>query len=518
MANGALKKWENLKMAMSSRRKVLAAGLVMLLAGSLVGTEATAQSGTIRTAQSVDVLTLDPSKNTAAFALNVYQNVFGTLAVINRDGSVGADVAESWKAEKDNTVWTFKIRPGMKFHNGDPVTVDDIVWTYEKILGEAKSPVRSYIKAVAAVEKVGSDSVRITTKTPFATFNRTVSLVSILPRKAYTDLGEKKFALKSIGSGPFKITEWVKDSHLNLEANTAYWGGSPKVKSLVFRPMPSEAARAAALSTGEIDVVPVLPPPLVDSLSKQRGVKVVKVVSNRVIYIAYNQNTKPLDNVKLRRAILHAVDREAITTNLLRGLGVPIGQLSPPVMFGHDPSIGVPKFDPEMSRRLVKESGYDGSQILFQYPNNRWAFADQTSQAIVGYLGDVGINLKLQSMEMAALFPLWLSNKLPEMYLFSLGISIMDADLLLNLNYESETMHAYWSTPEVDRLAKEQRATTDPAKRKDLISKIWQIDRENAIYAPLYNEIHAYGIRDCVDWTPRPDERTLYKDATSTCS
>ena len=505
-------------MAMVSRKKVLAASLVTFIVGGFVGNEATAQSGIIRTAQSVDVLTLDPSKNTAAFSLNVYQNVFGHLAVIERDGSVGADVAESWKAENDATVWTFKIRPGMKFHNGDPVTVDDVVWTYQKIMADTRSPVASYIKAVTAVEKIGSDSVRITTNTPFATFDRTVSLVSILPQRAYTDLGEEKFALKSIGSGPFKITEWVKDSHLNLEANTDYWGGSPKVKTVVFRPMPSEAARAAALSTGEIDVVPVLPPPLVDSLSRQPGIKIVKVASNRVIFIAYNQNTKPLDNVKLRRAILHAVDREAITTNLLRGLGNPIGQLAPPVMFGHDPSIDVPTFDPEMARRLVKESGYDGGQILFQYPNNRWAFADQTAQAIVGYLKDVGIDLKLQSMEMAALFPLWLSNKIPEMYLFSMGISIMDADLLLNLEYESETMHAYWSTPEVDRLAKEQRAQTDPAKRKEIISKIWRIDRENAVFAPLYNEIHAYGIRDCVDWTPRPDERLLFKDASSTCS
>ena len=494
------------------------AGSAALVCGLIIaGSPAAAQQGKIRVAQSVDVFTLDPSKNTAAFSLNVYQNVFGHLSVIEADGSVSPSVAESWTAEKNATVWTFKIRPGIKFHNGEPLTVDDVVWTYRTVLDDPKSPVRSYLKAVTGVEKVDGSTIRITTNSPFSTFDRQVSLVSIMPQKAYTEMGSEKFAVAPIGSGPFKVKEWVKDSFLELEAFSDYWEGAPGVKTVIFRPMPSEASRAAALASGEIDIVPVLPPPLVDSMSKMDGIKVVKVPSNRVIFIAYNTNTAPLGNIKLRQAILHGVDREAITTKLLRGLGIPIGQLAPPVTFGHDPSMGVPEYDPELARKLVKESGYDGKPILFQYPNNRWAFADQTAQAIVGYLDEIGIKLKLQSMEMAALFPLWIANEIPSMYLFSMGLSILDADLLLNLEYESETMHSYWSSEEVDRLAKQQRAEPDLAIRKEIFSKIWKIDRENAVFAPLYNEIHAYGIRDCVDWTPRPDERLPFKNAKSTC-
>ena len=135
----------------------------------------------------------------------------------------------------------------------------------------------------------------------------------------------------------------------------------------------------------------------------------------------------------------------------------------------------------------------------------------------VGYLGEIGIELKLQSMEMAALFPLWIANEIPSMYLFSMGLSTLDADLLLNLEYESKTMHSYWSSEEVDRLAMQQRAQPDQELRKKIFSKIWRIDRENAVFAPLYNEIHAYVVRDCVDWTPRPDERLRFKKAKSTC-
>ena len=492
--------------------------LVVLVCGLLLTfNPAQAQQGKIRVAQSVDVLTLDPSANTAAFALNVYQNVFGHIAVINANGSVSPSVAASWTAENDAKVWTVKMRPGMKFHNGEPVTVDDVVWTLQYILGNPKSPVRAYFRAVTGVEKIDNSTLRITVNTPFATFARTMSLASIMPQQAYEDLGPEGFAVAPIGSGPFMVKEWVKDDFLELEAFGDYWEGAPSVKTVVFRPMPSEASRAAALASGDIDIVPVLPPPLVDSLSRVDGVKIVRVPSNRVIFMAYNTNNAPLDSVKLRQAMLHAVDREAITSKLLRGLGIPIGQLAPPVTFGHDPSLGVPAYDPDMARRLVQESGYDGKPILFQYPNNRWAFADQTAQALVGYLGDVGINLELQSMEMAALFPLWLANELPSMYLFSMGLSVLDADLLLNLEYESATMHSYWSSPEVDQLALEQRATTDLDKRRAIFAKIWQIDRDNAVFGPLYNEIHAYGMRDCVNWTPRPDERLPFKGATSTC-
>lgn len=505
-------------MTMKQRMMTALVGFAALVCGLMIAwSPAAAQQGTIRVAQSSDILTLDPSQNTAAFSLNVYQNVFGHIAVINADGSVSPNVAESWTAEKNATVWTVKIRPGMKFHNGDPVTVDDVIWTYNFILGSAKSPVRPYFKAVTEVEKVDNSTVRFTVDAPFSTFDRTMSLASILPEKAYKDLGPENFAVKPIGSGPFKVKKWVKDSFLELEAFNDYWEGAPKVKTVIFRPMPSEASRAAALASGDIDIVPVLPPPLVDSLSKADGIKIVKVPSNRVIFMAYNTNNAPLDNVKLRQAMLHAVDRETITSKLLRGLGIPIGQLAPPVTFGHDPSLGVPTYDPEMARKLVKESGYDGKPILFQYPNNRWAFADQTAQALVGYLGEVGIEIKLQSMEMAALFPLWLANELPSMYLFSMGLSVLDADLLLNLEYESDTMHSYWSSEEVDRLAMEQRAETDLDKRRAIFAKIWQIDRDNAVFGPLYNEIHAYGMRDCVNWTPRPDERLPFKDATSTC-
>jgi peptide/nickel transport system substrate-binding protein len=217
-----------------------------------------------------------------------------------------------------------------------------------------------------------------------------------------------------------------------------------------------------------------------------------------------------MSNLKVRLAVNHAIDRDAITGKLLRGMGEPLGQLATPPIFGYDPSIKPPKYDVALAKKLLQEAGYKGEKILFQYPNNRWAFAEQVAQAIGGYLGAAGLNVQLQSMEFSAFFPLWVANKLPALYMFSMGITILDADLLLNLEYETGTSHGYWTSPEVDELARKQRAEKDPEKRKQALSRIWQLSLDNAAFAPLYVEIQAYGVRDGVAWSPRPDERLIF--------
>lgn len=488
-------------------RRLAVASAVTAALLSFATTPVMAQEKRLVVAQSADVLTLDPSVNTAALSINVYQNVYDHLTRITSNGAVEPSLAVSWQVGEQAKLWTFKLRTDTKFHDGTPVTVDDVIWTYEKIRADAKSPVRPYLKMVEAIEKVGEDSIRFKLDTPFITFDRQVTLVSIMPRKAYEALGAEKFSLQPVGSGPFKVVRWVKDSQLELSANPDYWGGAPKIDKLFFKPVPAEAARAAGLASGELDIVPVLPPTLVASLSARQGLRIEKVASNRTVYLGFNVGDPVLSNTKLRKAIDHAIDRDAITAKLLRGLGAPIGQIPAPVLFGHDPAVKPTPYDVELARKLLAESGYKGEKVLFQYPNNRWAFAEEVAQAVAGYLKTAGVNVELQSMEFSAFFPLWLGNKLSSMYMFSLGITVMDADLILNLEYESEVSHGYWRSAEVDALAKQQRAEVDPEKRKKILGQVWRLSQENAAFAPLYNEIQAYGVRDRVKWSPRPDER-----------
>ena len=180
-------------------------------------------------------------------------------------------LAKSWTTSEDTKTWEFKIRNNANFHNGQPLTVEDVVWSYQRLAGEAKSPVRTYINKVKSVEAAGPDKVKFTLSEPFAPFDRQVSLISILPKQAFEQIGAAKFAVEPVGSGPFKVVRWVKDDNIELAAFEQYWGGAPKFKTLIFRPVPSATTRAAALSSGELDVVPILPPALVDTLRLTQG-------------------------------------------------------------------------------------------------------------------------------------------------------------------------------------------------------------------------------------------------------
>jgi peptide/nickel transport system substrate-binding protein len=471
-----------------------------------------ADKDTIVVSQGSDVLTLDPMLDTSPIGINVFRNVFDALTRIDADGSVVPLLAVSWRASDDTRTWEFTIRTNAKFHDGQPITAEDIVWNFKRLLGEAKSPVRTYISKLTSVEVSAPSTVRFVLSEPFAPFDRQVSLISIISKRAFEEIGAAKFALAPVGSGPFKVVRWVKDDRVELAAFDGYWAGAPKIKTLIFKPVPSETTRAAALSSGELDVVPILPPALVASLANRRGLTIEKVVSNKVVYVGFDVKNPLLGDVRIRQAVDLAIDRNALTSRLLRGLGKPSGQVVAPVTFGYAADIEPTPFDPARAKQLVAASGYKGDKIVLQYPNNNLAFGEEVAQAIANYLGQVGINIELQGMEYSAFFPLWANRKLNGMHLFAYGPSIMDAALVIGSLYDSSG-RVYWTDPKVDRLAKQQRGERDKDKRRALIGEILRLSKEAVPYAPLYNEIHAYGIQGRVKWTPRPDERLFFQNA-----
>jgi peptide/nickel transport system substrate-binding protein len=214
----------------------------------------------------------------------------------------------------------------------------------------------------------------------------------------------------------------------------------------------------------------------------------------------------------MRKAIDMAVDRNAISSRLLRGLGKPSGQVIAPVTFGYAADIKPTAFDARQAKELLAQTAYKGEKIVLQYPTNNLAFGQEVAQAIANYLGNIGVNIELQGMEYSAFFPLWANRKLNGIHLFAYGPSIMDADLILGSLYE-KTGRLYWIDPQVQDLVQKQRAEADPAKRRALIGEIVKLSAQNLPYAPLYNEIHAYGIQNRVKWLPRPDERLYFQSA-----
>jgi peptide/nickel transport system substrate-binding protein len=463
-----------------------AAALAALLALPTSG--AYAAPNTITVALPGDFPTLDPSKDTSPLGFNYRLNVFDALTELHRDGKLNPRLAESWTFSSDLTEWTFKLHKGVKFHDGSPFSADDVVFTINRIQADKTTPVRTFIKLVDKVEKVDDYTVRFKLIQPYGIFHRQISYVNIMSKTYFDKVGDQGYATKPVGTGPYKFVRWVKDDRMELEANPDYWRGAPAIKQATFRPIPSEASRAAALASGEVDLVPALAPSSIDQLKSNSDLAVNTAPSFRVIFVAFNVNKAPLDNPKIREAIDVGIDRWAITDKLLRGLGKPTGVMVPPMNIGYEPSFKPVAYDPQKAKKLVTEAGYDGTPITIQYPNNNIVMANEVVQAIAGYMTAAGLKVEIKPMEFTAFFPLWLQSKLDSMYFFAFGSTQYHAETILTTMYEDGS-HAYKVDMEIDALLKKQRTLTDPAEQTKILAAALRKSNENRWHIPLYDEM-----------------------------
>lgn len=447
---------------------------------------------------------LDPSKDTSPLGFNYRLNVFDALTELQRDGQMNPRLAESWTHSDDLKEWTFKLRKNVKFHDGSPFSADDVVFTINRILADKVTPVRTFIRLVESVEKIDDHTVRFKLIQPYGIFHRQISYVHQMSKAYHEKVGDQGYATKPVGTGPYKLVRWTKDDRMELEANADYWRGAPKIKRATFRPIPAESGRAAALLSGEIDLVPALPPSLMDQLKSNKDLEVTIAPSFRVIFVAFNVNKSPLDNPAIREAVDVAIDRKAIAEKLLRGLGKPTGIMVPPMNIGYDPSFKPVEYDLQKAKKLVADSGYKGEPISIQYPNNNIVMANEVVQAIAGYMTAAGLKVEIKPMEFTAFFPLWLQSKLDSMYLFAFGSSQYHAETVLTTMYE-EGSHAYKVDPEIDRLLKKQRTVTNPEEQKKLISEAFRRSNQNRFHLPIYDEMQAYGMKKGTGYVAWPD-------------
>ena len=456
-------------------------------------------------ALSGDMPTLDPSKDTSPIGLNFRLNVFNALTELGREGQVIPQLAESWTISDDLTEWTFVLRDGVKFHDGSTMTADDVVFTTEHVLGDDTSPVRAFLRLVKTAEAVDEKTVKFTLTQPYSMFDRQVKYLYVMSRAYYDAAGDTGYATKPIGTGPYVLAEWVKDDRMVLEAFADYWGGEPAVKTGIFSPIPSDAARANALLSGEVDLVPSLPPSLIDMLKGNDTLKVEIAPGYRVSFLELDPTRAPFDNAKIREAVDVAIDRVAIADRLLRGTGKATGIIIPPSNGGYDASFSPTEYNPDLAKQLLQEAGYDGTVINIDYPNNNYPMANEVAQAIAGYLTDAGLKVQLNPMEFTAFFPAWVQNKLSPMYYFAFGSSQFHAETILATLYEAGG-HMRHNNPEIDALVKSQRQEVDETKKQEMISEIFRISSEDRQFLPLYDMLQVYGVKAEFDYVPYPDE------------
>jgi peptide/nickel transport system substrate-binding protein len=463
-----------------------------------------AAKGKIIIAQGADASNLDPHKGGSAIDINLYLTMYDLLIRRTGEGKLELNLATSYKVI-DPTTWEFKIKKGVTFHNGDPLTARDVKSSYDRMRDpKTKNPFRTFFIGIKEVFAVDDFTVRVITEKPDPILPQRVAFAAfVVPEKYIKEHGEEHFAKHPVGSGRYRFVKWAKMESIELEANEKYWGEKPPaIKTLIFKTIPEAGSRIAALQTGEIDVVSVVPPHMIPTLQKDPKIKVISGPSGRVIFIGFNlliPEAGPLMDKRVRQAINYAVDKESLIKHILMGSGEPLATPIIPLAFGYDPTIAPYPSDPEKAKRLLAEAGYPGGfETEFAASSGRYLMDKQIAEAIAGMLSKVGIRAKIKVYEWGKYEEVRKAHKVEPLYLLGWGNTMYDADGTLVPLLTASATYSNYSNPELDKMLMEARFEMDAEKRKKLYSQILKLIKEEAPWIFLYQQIDHYGVRDTV--------------------
>jgi peptide/nickel transport system substrate-binding protein len=405
-------------------------------------------------------------------------------------------LAESFTQSKDGLTYEFVIRKGVKFHHGEPVTAEDVKFSFERYKG---SGARLLKERVREVQVVDPGRVRFHLKEPwpdFMTFYGTSATGAgwIVPRAYVEKVGEDGFKRAPIGAGPYKFVSFNPGIELVMEAWEGYWRKVPNIKRLVYRSMPEETTRAAALKKGEVDIAYLLTGPVAEDIQHTPGFKLVAPRESPAVFwldLPDQWDPKsPWHDRRVRLAVSHAIDRQALNQAETLGFSKPTGSLIPRALeFSRvfEPHA----FDPMKSRQLLAEAGYpNGFDAGDFYP---WPPYFSMGEALAGYLQQVGIRTRIRAMERATMTTAWREKKLKNVIV---GITGAGGNAATRLEaYVSKTgIYTSGVMPDVEDLFQRQARETDAKKREALLHQIQQILHERVTHIPIYELAFIWGV------------------------
>jgi peptide/nickel transport system substrate-binding protein len=403
------------------------------------------------------------------------------------DSNQAPCLAESYSASEEGLTHDFVLRKGITFHNGDPVTSDDVKFSFERYRGASQSLLK---QRVAAVETPDAQHVRFRLKEPwpdFLTFYAGVSGAAwIVPRKYVTQVGDEGFKKAPIGCGPYRFVSFTPGVELVLEAFEGYWRHPPHVKRLVMKVIPEEATRLAALKRGEIDIAYSIRGELAGELLQTPGLSLKPVVVQGVfcLYFVDQWDPKsPWHDVRVRRAANLAIDCKTINDALTRGYSRVTGNPFIPDMFEFYWQPPTPVYDPAKARQLLAEAGYPNGFDAGSY-NCDSSYAN-LGEAVVNNLGEVGIRAKLRPMERAAYIKAF-AEKTYKNIIQAGPAGFGNAATRLESHAVTGGTFTYGTYPDLDELFRQQAVEMNYKRREALLHQMQQIVHERAIYAPIW--------------------------------
>lgn len=503
---------------------------IALRAGALGATLLAATAGTVFAQEkSVTIgLTSDPSHlyPLAGEELSsniMYYHLYDPLVKRGADLSFGPGLAESWE-NVDETTWRFKLREGVTFHNGNPFTASDVVYTVNKARESIRPDLVANIAEISAVDDL---TVEIKTPKPYAVLPNDLAELLILDEEYTTETGDEQMDLKPMGTGPYMLGEWIKEEKLTLKAFDDYWAGAPTIKNVTFRPITNPATRTAALLTGEVDVIQDLAVRDVDRVKKEGGFQVITRPSLLNVVLAMDMREKsptiegknPMTDQRVREAIARAVDVDAINKIVMNGLATPSDQYVPASHIGYVDGMNFREMYPlniEKAKALMAEAGHsDGFTMTLDATNNRYVNDAQIAQALASMLAKINVNLVLNIMPKSNF---WGYIRVPtensSFIMSGWDVPAGDAGSMYGaLFYTRDKKEGYgqvnrgsYSNLEMDALVDKADSTPDIKQRDAYLQDATKILMADIPMIPVHYEQDIYAARNGVSLEPRVDK------------
>ena len=466
--------------------------------------------------------TLDPAMHFERVGILVNINMFDSLLHRSTKLEYEPGLATSWKALNETT-WEFKLRKGVKFHNGDTLTAEDVKFSIERVTEpgkeKKKSPQYGNIRAIKEVRIVDADTVHVVTDRPFPLLLERLVFFPIVPKKHVEKVGDDAFGSTApVGTGPWKFVEWKRDQHIKLEAFDGYWRGKPPFKYLVFRAIPEVATQIAELKTGGVDIIRSVSADIQPELKAHPQTYVTSSPILRVHQIAFDMRFPPFDKKLARQAANYAIDKQAVIQKLMGGLGTQVATNVQPAAFGFDPDVKPFPYDPKKAKELLAQAGYpNGVDITIH--SGDIAIRPQ-HEAMAQMLTEVGLRTNARIWDPG---PAW--NKFYQtdgkatngVYVTWGNYSVFDADAVLHPLFHSEVggwIGKWYTRVEgLDKLIDEGRSTLNQAQRKRTYAQIQRMIREEAPAVFLFTQYDTLGISKRVEYAARGDEWLWLFDA-----
>jgi len=490
----------------TTRRSLLALALAAGTAFGTMSAPALADAQNLAIDLVNEPSSLDPHMQWNPDSYYVYRNIFDNLVTRDNNGEIAPQIATEWERPAD-TEMVFTIRDDVTFHDGSPLTAEDVVYSIKRITNpDFGSPQISQFSVITNAEALDDTHVKLTTSSPYPALLAQLAKLSIVPAAVVEEMGGEAFNLAPVGSGPYSFGSWTRGVEVTLNRNDDYWGDKGPFETATFRAVPDASTRIADLQSGAADLVVSLDPDLAAQLAGSGGVEARPVLTERVGYLKLNPQRPGMSDLKMRQAIAYAIDRDLIVEGLSGGFDKPVQQMLTPAHVGWVEGFEGTGYDPEKAKALVKELG-DAAKVELQFATAP-VFDQRVVQALQQMLTEVGLNVRIEMTDMATYLGKARGepSEGPEMSFGRWSCACQDADGVLYPLLHSGSSWSAVRDPEIDAGLEAARVELDPEARLAEYEKVHEYVATEIPLVPLYQASVFYGVNESLVWAPTSNE------------